>query len=111
MVLADIFGAVHADDDGGSARRGSARLAQDFLFGLGPVIQVVAGDFSGADVDFFGAAADGLVPVRGRSWPGVGNSCGCVHEVMPPSCRQFDLFLHNIRVNRVCVGEHLIVRT
>ncbi len=69
-VLADIFGAVHADDDGGSASWGFARLAQDFRFGLSPVFHFLAGDFSGPDVDFFGVAAGGLVPVGGNGWPG-----------------------------------------
>ena len=78
VVFADVFRVFDFDDYGGAAGPRGGGLAEDFLFGLGPVVEVVAGDFPVAEVDFFGAAADGLVVLVEGCGPGVG-SFGRIH--------------------------------
>jgi hypothetical protein len=84
IVLADILRSVYADYDGRFAGGLLAAFTQDLLFRLGPVLQVSAGDSSIADVDFFGAAADRLMPVGNNGRPRVGGVGSSVHESIPP---------------------------
>ena len=84
-VFADILGAVDFDDDGSPAGWGFGGFAQDFLFGLRPVFHIAARDSSVADVDFFGAAPNGLVPVAGTLGQGVGSFGAAFMRLMPPA--------------------------
>src|SRR5579859_1836285 len=47
-------------------------LGQDFFLGLRPVFEIAPADSPTANVDFFGAAADGLVQIGRRLRPGLG---------------------------------------
>ena len=59
--------------------RPSADSRRISFFGLRPVVQIAAGNFSAAEVNFFGALTDGLLEVLQRIWPGLGVESG-VHE-------------------------------
>jgi hypothetical protein len=83
IVLADILGAAHVDDDSLKAS-GIGGFAPDFLFGLRPVFRITAENSAVADVDFLGALTDGLLLVSRRRRSGVGSFCGGFPELISP---------------------------
>src|ERR1700692_4822543 len=85
IVLAEIFRSVDPNHNGRFAVRAVGKFLQDLLFRLSPVLHIATGDSSIADVDFFGAAADCLVPVGHNGRPRVRGVGSSVHEFISPN--------------------------